>query len=71
MAESFEMFVPMPDRAYNPVLGARNRLASALKSKDGKQLTLIWNNLESEYAGKLDIRFGNLCTSRRFERAWL
>jgi hypothetical protein len=57
MAESFDMFVPMPDRAYNPVLGVRNRLASAVKSKDGMQLTLIWDSLESEYAGKLDIRF--------------
>ena len=57
MAESFEMFVPMPDRAYNPVLGARSRLASISKSEDGKQLTLIWNDLQSEYAGKLDIRF--------------
>ena len=57
MAESFEMFVPLPDRAYNPVLGGRNRLASISRSEDGKQLTLIWENLESEYAGKLDIRF--------------
>ncbi len=56
MAESFEMFVPMPDRNYNPVLGVRNRLASASKSEDGKQLILIWSNLRSEYVGKLDIR---------------
>jgi Domain of unknown function (DUF6259) len=57
LAESFEMFVPLPDRSYNPVLGARNRPTSVSKSKDGKQLTLTWGNLESEYSGKLDIRF--------------
>lgn len=57
LAESFEMFVPTPDRDYDPVLGAHNRLRSISKSQDGKQLTLIWDNLQSEYAGKLDIRF--------------
>jgi hypothetical protein len=57
MAESFEIYAPMPDRNYSPVLGARNLLASASKSENGKQLTLIWSNLQSEYAGKLDIRF--------------
>jgi hypothetical protein len=57
LAESFEMFVPLADRAYNPVLGARNRLTSLDKSEDGKQITLTWKNLESEYAGRLDIDF--------------
>jgi hypothetical protein len=57
LAESFEMFVPLPGRDYNPVLGARNRLQSIVKSTDGKKLTLIWDNLESEYADKLPIRF--------------
>jgi hypothetical protein len=57
LAESFEMFVPLPDRAYDPVLGARNQPTSVIKSKDGNHLTLTWENLESEYAGKLDIRF--------------
>jgi hypothetical protein len=62
MGESFEMFVPMPDRDYNPVLGARNRVRSAAKSPDGKRLTLVWDNLESEYAGTLKIRFEGTVT---------
>jgi hypothetical protein len=57
LAESFEMFVPLPDRDYDPVLGARNRVSSISKSQDGKQVTLVWENLQSEYAGKLDIHF--------------
>ncbi len=56
LAESFEMFVPMPDRDYNPVLGARNPVRSITKSADGKQLTLVWDNLQSEYAGRLNVR---------------
>ena len=57
LAESFVMFVPLPGRDYDPVLGARNPVSSMSKSPDGKQLTLVWDNLQSEYAGKLDIRF--------------
>ncbi len=57
LAQSFEMFVPLPGRDYDPVLGARNRVSSISKSPDGKQLTIVWENLESEYAGNLDIRF--------------
>jgi hypothetical protein len=55
LGESFNLFVPTPDRSYNPVLGVRNRLASFEKSADGLTLTLVWSNLESEYQGKLDI----------------
>lgn len=57
LGESFEMFVPLPERAYNPILGAKNRLDSIFRSQDGKQLTLVWKNLASEYAGRLDIQF--------------
>ena len=55
LGESFNLFVPTPDRSYNPVLGVRNRLASFDKSSDGQTLTLVWSNLESEYQGRLDI----------------
>lgn len=55
LGESFNLFVPTVDRSYNPVLGARNRLASFEKSADGNTLTLVWSNLESEYQGRLDI----------------
>lgn len=62
MAESFEMFVPLPGRSYNPVLSVRNRPVSVAKSKDGKQITLTWDNLESEYGGKLNIHFEGTVT---------
>ncbi len=55
LGESFNLFVPTADRSYNPVLGARNRLDSFEKSSDGRTLTLVWSNLESEYQGRIDI----------------
>lgn len=55
LGESFDLFVPTADRSYNPVLGVRNRLASFEKSADGRSLTLVWSNLESEYQERLDI----------------
>src|SRR5579871_845058 len=55
LAESLRIFAPTPERSYNPVLGARNHLASIEKSLDGRTLTLVWKSLESEYRGTLDI----------------
>jgi Domain of unknown function (DUF6259) len=55
VAESLRLFVPTGDRSYNPVLGERNPAASVAKSADGQSLTIVWRDLESEYAGKLDI----------------
>jgi hypothetical protein len=53
--ESFRIFAPTPDRSYNPVLGARNKVVSIEKSPDGRSLTLVWKSLQSEYRGVLDI----------------
>lgn len=55
LGESFELFVPTPERHYNPVLGARNTLTSFRKSADGRTLDLVWSRLDSEYLGKLNI----------------
>jgi hypothetical protein len=55
VGESFLMFAPTPDRQYCPVLGVRNALSSFERASDGKSLTLVWSNLESEYQGRLDI----------------
>jgi hypothetical protein len=55
LGRSFVMFAPMPDRHFNPILGEKNKLASATKSADGKSIEFVWNNLESEHAGQLDI----------------
>jgi uncharacterized protein DUF6259 len=62
MAESFEMFVPLPERSYNPILGSRNPPVSVSKSEDGKHITLLWNNLESEYGDRLNIHFEGTIT---------
>jgi hypothetical protein len=55
LARSFVMFAPLPDRHFNPILGEKNKLASIAKSADGKSVAFVWNNLESEHAGRLDI----------------
>ena len=55
LAESFRVFVPTPERSYNPVLGAHNSLLSATRSDDGCSLTLTWGALQSEYSGVMDI----------------
>lgn len=33
LGESFTLFVPTPDRSYNPVLGARNTLSSLISRR--------------------------------------
>jgi hypothetical protein len=55
LGESFRMFVPIPGRDYNPILGVRNKLSAWKRSPDGSELVLTWSGLESEYAGILDI----------------
>ena len=55
LGESFRIFAPTAERSYNPVLGARNKLASITKSADGRSVTLVWSSLKSEYRGSLDI----------------
>jgi hypothetical protein len=60
LGESFRMFVPTPDRSYNPVLGARNKLTTIKRSDDGNSLLLEWKDLVSEYNGKLDIALAGL-----------
>jgi hypothetical protein len=55
LGRSFAMMVPLPGRRDNPVLGEKNQVASLEKSADGKSITVAWNNLESEFGGRLDI----------------
>lgn len=55
LGESFRVFAPQPDRSYNPILGARNRVKSLEKSADGSTLTIVWGPLQSEYCGELNI----------------
>lgn len=55
LGESFDLFVPTPERHYNPVLGVRNRLTSFHKFADSGRLDLIWSHLKSEYLGRLDV----------------
>jgi hypothetical protein len=55
LGKSFRIFAPTAERSYNPVLGARNKLALITKSSDGHSLTMVWHSLEGEYRGTLDI----------------
>jgi len=55
LAESFRIFAPTPDRSYNPIIGARNRVQSIVKSGNGKSIAIIWGSLRSELNGILDI----------------
>ncbi len=62
LGRSFVIFAPMPDRHFNPVLSEKNKLASFTKSPDGKSLKFVWQNLESEHAGQLDITLKGFVT---------
>jgi hypothetical protein len=62
LGRSFVMFAPMPDRHFNPILGEKNPLAGMEKSSDGKSITFIWKDLESEHAGRLDITLKGTAT---------
>ena len=53
---SFRMLAPMPGRRDNFVLGTKQRASSVIKIS-ANQLRLEWNNLASEHAGVLPIRF--------------
>jgi Domain of unknown function (DUF6259) len=55
LGESFRVFAPMPDRSFNPVLGARNPVSSIRKAEDGRSLSIVWMKLRSEYGGTLAI----------------
>ncbi len=54
LADSFRLFAPTANRSYSPVLGARNMANSITKGADGQSLTIVWRDLDSEYAGRLD-----------------
>jgi hypothetical protein len=56
------MIVPLPGRRDNPVLGEKNPLASLAKSADGKSLSFVWKDLESQYGGRLDITLKSTVT---------
>lgn len=43
LALSFELLVPVPEKRNNPVLGNRQKLASAVVSADKKSITFTWN----------------------------
>lgn len=54
-AESFEMLVPITHRQCNPVYGGRQKLTSY--HKNGDTVTFVWDGVESELTGRLDIKF--------------
>ncbi|MDE3057891.1 MAG: hypothetical protein KGJ59_08035 [Bacteroidota bacterium] len=54
LAMSFRLFVPLPDRRYNFVLGQDQKAASVEKISD-HEIQIEWKNLKSEYSGVLPI----------------
>ena len=73
LGESFNLFVPTADRSYNPVLGARNTLASFQKSADGQTLQLVWSQFAERVPGPArhyaarDRAFGRRYCSIRYD----
>ena len=53
---SFRMFVPLPDRRWNPVYGQKQHAVEVKKISDNK-VELQWKNLASENGGVLPITF--------------
>jgi Domain of unknown function (DUF6259) len=51
---SFRLFVPMPNRRYNFVLGQQQKADKVEKISDNK-IVIEWKNLKSEHAGILPI----------------
>ena len=52
---SFNLLVPMPQRRSNYVRGRDQKLKSFKLAVDGKSLDLHWEDVESEFAGRLRI----------------
>ena len=54
---SFRLALPLPDKRCNLVLGEQQDLTRHELSPDGTELTLVWEQVTSEYGGVHDIEF--------------
>lgn len=61
LGASFRLFVPLPNRRYNFVLGQHQRAAEVTKIND-HEVRLRWTNLRSEHGGVLPITFAAIVT---------
>ena len=52
---SFRLLVPLPDRRNNPVFGERQEAPSLEVTADRRRATFVWDGVNSEYGGMLDI----------------
>jgi hypothetical protein len=59
---SFNLLVPMKDKRSNYVFGKKQKLKSYEVGADKKSITFIWDKLQSEYAGELDINLKGTVT---------
>lgn len=57
LALSFSMNVPLPNQRFNPVLGNNQKQAAVEINEEEKMITFIWENLQSEKGGQLNISF--------------
>lgn len=55
LARSFYLVVPLPERLLNVIDGHTQSSPDVRQNNDDKTLIFTWHNLESVYAGKLDI----------------
>jgi len=56
LSRSFSMVVPLPDRMFNVIEGTEQQVSQIKKNAQGTELTFVWENVKSEYAGTLNIR---------------
>ena len=56
LADSFRMFVPLPERRWNPILSQKQH-ASEVKKVSDTEVQLEWKSLVSENGGELPITF--------------
>jgi len=59
---SFGMLVPLADRRNNPVLGQKQRAPIVEVETSSNQVVCIWEGLQSEHGGLLDITFKGIVT---------
>jgi len=53
---SCRLMVPLPERRNNPVFGEKQKATSVEVTDDQRSVTFVWDGVESEYGGMLDVK---------------
>jgi len=59
---SFSMLVPLEERRNNLILGLKQRAPAVEVDCGGNRIVFVWEKLQSEYGGQLDITFKGVVT---------